>query len=161
VERVSQDHRSLQRERNVYENDAVLTMNEYLDQCCVWKSVSHRFRRPSCSITAQNDLIPRSWWLPTGGAIRAPVRRIGEKQNAALWSGDRRGKQKWNTDYIGCVATMALYTLIIRELKRAGMVITSCYSRDWLLIKIGPSNRLARALARRDVPDSLAIAEAF
>jgi hypothetical protein len=37
--------------------DVVLTMNEYLDQCCVWKSVS-----PPASdarhvpITAQNDL---------------------------------------------------------------------------------------------------------
>ena len=74
--------------------DVVLTMNEYLDQCCVWKSVS-----PPASdarhvpITAENDLDSGGeahrcrcdrWGHPCPGCVES---RHEAEQNAAVFGG--------------------------------------------------------------------------
>jgi hypothetical protein len=74
--------------------DVVLTMNEYLNQCCVWKSVS-----PPASdarhvpITAQDDLDSGGeahgcrcdqWGHPCSGCVES---RHETEQNAAVFGG--------------------------------------------------------------------------
>ena len=109
--------------------DVVLTMDEYLDQCCAFpKPVSPPAREARhVPITAEKDLESsteaHSCRCDRWGRIRisdvSTLRTRPSRTRQFLVGWQIRGKQMEYLIVLGVVATMALYTLIIARCLRA------------------------------------------